>query len=112
MSPTGWSLRATNAPRYPRGEHMRRGTCIHYTGMQHRTCEAGVVYTEAFGHLNGRGCRAPCIQEYKSHERIDGKLQPVWKPWPRQGEQEVPCDKRVMPTEEQIAAADAELEAH
>jgi hypothetical protein len=91
---------------------MRRGTCVHYTGMQTKVCEAGVNYEEVFGKRAGIACRAPCLQEYKTHERIDGKMQAVWKPWPRRGEQEIPCSLRLMPTEEQIAAANAEWATH
>lgn len=92
--------------------NVRRGTCVHYTGMQHDVCEAGVNYTAAFGDEAGRGCRAPCLQEYKTHERVDGKYVPKWLPWPRRGQTEIPCDKRLMPTAEQIAEADAAIKRY
>lgn len=93
---------------------MRRGTCIHYRGShQEQPCAAGVDYRTAFGPNDGIACRAPCLQEIKRHVKgEDGKLAPVWEPWPRNGQQEIPCDKRVMPTEEEIAAADAEFAQH
>ena len=111
-----------NAPTYSRsplavgaraaGDRMsiRRGQCIHFNGMQNAKCAAGVHYEEAFGPEVGLLCRAPCIQESRTHERINGKLTPVYKPWDRQGQGLIPCDKFRMPTQEQIRDADVALE--
>lgn len=90
----------------------KRGTCVHYNGSQHDACKAGVNYVAAFGPREAWGCRAPCIQEYPTHERIDGKMTQVWKPWPRRGHTEMQCDKRVMPTQAEIDADEADLKAH
>jgi hypothetical protein len=90
----------------------KRGTCIHYNGIQNDACNAGVNYSAAFGAQDGRLCRAPCIQEYPKHEKVRGEYVKVWHTWPRHGQQEVACDKRVMPTEEEVAAADAEFAGH
>lgn len=89
----------------------QRGMCVHYQGVRytdgHNPCAAGVDYYAAFGPRPGIACRAPCIQEIKRH---DGGA-PRWEPWPRRGETEIQCDKRRMPTAEEIAQADAEAEA-
>lgn len=68
----------------------KRGTCVHY-GHQFGpksgpTCAAGVDILATFGPREGVMARAPCLQEYPTHERIDGKLTKVWKPWARHGE--------------------------
>jgi hypothetical protein len=87
-----------------------RGKCIHYRGsLDGIRCAAGVDYEKVFGPREGIAARAPCIQEYKTHERVDGKYVPVWKPWARNGFTEMPCDKREMPTPEQIAEHDAKI---
>lgn len=92
---------------------MNRGTCIHFRGTgSDPICAAGVDYRKVFAPNEAIACRAPCIQEYKTHERVNGKLTPVWKAWERHGEKEMPCALRVMPTEDEIAAADAEWAQH
>jgi len=97
-----------NAPDF---KPSRRGHCVHFNGTQNECCDAGISYAEAFGPLERRSCRAPCLQEYKSHERIAGKLVPVWKPWHRQPGEEMHCEKFRLPTAEEIAAEAAEMEA-
>lgn len=93
---------------------VRRGMCVHFNGRglpgtpDRETCAAGVDFDAKFGPDFGIMLRCPCIQERRGHERIDGKMVPVWKPVDRREHVEVACDKRLMPTEEQIAAADAE----
>lgn len=91
---------------------MRRGKCIHFNGTQNRACDAGVVYAEAFGTSPGSACRAPCIQEYKSSDVVDGKRVEVWKPWERRGQEVMPCAKFQLPTPEEIAEGDAEFARH
>ena len=67
---------------------MKSGTCVHFTGMQNKTCKAGVNYREHVGGPDfGWGCRMPCLTKY----REEG--------W-------MPCDKYQEPTEEQIAESD------
>lgn len=85
-----------------------RGQCVHFNGTQNDACDAGVNYAEAFGALDRRSCRSPCIQEYKSHERVDGKMVPIWKPWNRLPGEEMKCDKFRLPTAEEIAADEAQ----
>lgn len=88
-----------------------RGQCVHYQGIRyiagHNPCTAGVDYYKAFGPRDGIACRAPCIQEIRRHNGGD----PIWEPWPRREQSEIRCDKRRMPTDEEIAQADAEIEA-
>lgn len=94
----------------------KRGTCVHYghtPGLEGGpTCASGVDYMAKFGPKEGCAARAPCLQEYPKHEKAaDGKYVKVWHPWPRNGEQEIPCEHRKMPTPEEIAAHDAEIAA-
>jgi hypothetical protein len=86
-----------------------RGKCVHFNGMQNTCCNAGVNYRQAFGR-NRETHREPCISEWKSHERVDGKMVPIWKPWGRPEQQVIPCDKFRLPTAEEIAADEAEFQ--
>lgn len=89
-----------------------RGKCVYFNGSQNGTCDAGVNYHQAFGPEAGTSCRAPCIQEFKTHVRdSSGKMVPVWKPWPRNGHKVMDCPKFRLPTKEEIAASDAERQA-
>ena len=88
-----------------------RGKCVHFNGSQNAACNAGINYADAFGPLYRRSCRAPCLQEYKSHERVDGKMVPIWKPWHRAPGEEMTCPKFRPPTDEEIAADDADTQS-
>lgn len=89
-----------------------RGKCVHFNGVQNQCCEAGVNYEEAFGKRDTETQRSPCLVEWKSHERIDGKTVPIWKPWGRPEQQIIPCAKFRLPTAEEIAADEAEFQSH
>lgn len=88
-----------------------RGHCVHFNGSHNKACNAGVDYHEAFGHEDGTMLRAPCIQEYKSHEKVGGKYVPIWRPWDRKGRAVIVCQKLRLPTPEEIAADEAAWQA-
>jgi len=67
-------------------------TCVHFTGIQHELCKAGINYHDQFG--SGAGCFAniPC-----SHTKDES---------PRE------CNKVQYPTRSEAEAEEAEREAH
>ncbi len=69
-------------------------TCVHFTGIQHDACKAGVNYHEQFG--SGEGCFAniACTQAY-----------------PRQDFLMKPCPSVKYPSREEAEAEEAEREA-
>ncbi len=71
---------------------QRKHTCVHFTGIQHDTCEAGIAYRDVNG---GRKHLAvlPCLPNMPHLAR----------------EESVPCEKCRFPTEEEIAADDFEV---
>lgn len=71
---------------------MRKGACIHYTGILNTRCRADVTYTElAGGDEPGWGLRLPCLSWNKST---------------------LTCDRRQEPTEEQVKSFLEEFERH
>lgn len=70
---------------------MRKGFCIHYSGILSEKCRRGVNYYElAGGEATGWASRLPCVERHNSP---------------------LVCDKREFPTEEQVKAYFAEFEA-
>lgn len=61
---------------------MKKGRCIHYNGLQNECCKAGVRYKDLTQNLQV----APCL-EYEV----------------RPGYEKAACDKRELPTAEQVA---------
>lgn len=48
-------------------DHMRR--CVHFTGIQHDTCEAGVCYRALVGGPDfGWASRLPCLEDRLPHK--------------------------------------------
>lgn len=39
-------------------------TCVHFTGIQHESCKAGLNYSEQFGSENGCFANIACTQAY------------------------------------------------
>lgn len=76
---------------------MNPGTCIHFTGVQHKACKLGYEYDKLEKPL-------PCIHSYKVH-------------WPkeRRGEQEPckhgDCKDYLAPTTEQVAEHEEAIKA-
>jgi hypothetical protein len=74
---------------------MNPGTCIHFTGVQHKACKLGYVYDQLAKPL-------PCIHSYKKHF-----------PKEQRGQQEpckhTDCKDYLAPTAEQVAEADRRL---
>lgn len=68
-------------------------TCVHFTGIQHTACKAGVNYHEQFG--DGEGCFAniPCTTSFNKGPAKD-------------------CPKTLYPTREEAEAEEKEREAH
>lgn len=95
---------------------MPRDTCIHFTGWpvvdDHPywppECRAGVNYRQTFGQQPAPLLRLPCVTETKRYEHQAGKLVAVWVPMDRRGREELPCSKRALPTEEDLANEEAE----
>lgn len=74
---------------------MNPGTCVHFTGIQHKACKLGYVYDQLQKPL-------PCIHSHRVN-------------WPKEkrGEQE-PCNHGeckdfLAPTPEQVAAHEQEI---
>lgn len=63
--------------------------CRHFNGIQHSTCQAGVVCDELTGGGFGSALRLPCLRE------IEGDV--------------VPCQQRVLYTPEELAQQEQEL---
>jgi hypothetical protein len=88
---------------------MRRGTCIHYTGLfsHERKCKAGVEYDVAFGKQPGVFLRMPCVDAIERPLHRRGTYVKAGEPSyleqvDRKGEQRIPCDLRLEPTDEQV----------
>lgn len=99
---------------------MRRGTCIHFTGLWGRkpTCSAGVEYAKAFDSSRpGLMLRMPCVE---LHERPASRPGTYIKageatqlvPVDRRGEAVIACPHRVEPTDEQIQRDREETDAY
>jgi hypothetical protein len=71
---------------------MNKGTCIHFTGIQHEYCNAGRCYDTQLGS-NGL---PPCLKRMAASY---GKIAPE-------------CPDYQDPTSEQIAAYESEAKAH
>lgn len=76
------------------------GTCVYFTGFQHEACEAGITYTSvsvdheplkspSAGYKLGRS--RPCVEAFNPKE--------------------LTCDKRRLPTIEEVQASEAETMA-
>lgn len=77
-------------------KQRRDTTCRHFTGCQNGTCEAGVNYRDLVGGEDfGWMARTPCIPDSPLNK------EPMAK-----------CDFYQVLTPEEIAARDAETEAH
>ena len=86
------------SPEWKAREHERRvaqhiGRCASFTGLQNKTCEAGVEYDS----VRGEGPGVPCLCDWKTGEQPSKA-----------------CDKRRWPTREEaeadIASANASFE--
>jgi hypothetical protein len=75
---------------------MRKDICIHFNGTVNDRCDAGVNYRELAGEGEAPFARLPCSDEF---------------PKPRFGRPRVACDRKELPTPEQLAADKAEIEA-
>jgi len=75
---------------------MRKNTCVHFNGVQHACCKAGVSYQAFKGH------EIPCIKVWQS--KLKGSV-------PKVITTDAKCEKYTEPTPEQIAAYDAEVQA-
>ncbi len=88
---------------------MKHGQCIHFTGAQHRLCGRGVLYAQFAPGL-------PCIQFMHKSARGGtylkaGELPAETKPWPGALPKER-CPFYAEPTDEQVQADRAEMDAH
>lgn len=71
---------------------MRRGTCIHFNGTQHNSCEAGVNYIALVGRSGvGWARQLPCFT-----------LDPI--------DQHATCEKYREPTEQELADFEAQIQ--
>lgn len=76
---------------------MKKGNCIHYTGIQHECCKAGVNYELLVGgKSNGWGLRLPCWTSTMKNAQDVVKAS---------------CGLYQDPTDKQIADDDAETKA-
>ena len=90
---------------------MKHGTCIHFTGMQHKTCKRGVAY-----EVNWPSGPNPCIAFIEKSARGGTYLKPgevaaERKPWPG-ADTAKPCPLREAPTDEQVEQDRIESEAY
>ena len=96
---------------------MKRGECIHYTGLplvggEATCCRAGVNYHQAFdGTRPGILLRLPCETEATVKAVIAGKPYQYQQARERHGERAMPCRYFQLATAEQIAQAEAEQAA-
>lgn len=91
---------------------MKRGTCKFYNGDFHnKQCEAGVAYRDVTTDpdvLEGSAFRKPCIdwEEWNRQHRKEGFDNDFQRQnWDRRGT----CGKREEPSDEEIAATEAEI---
>lgn len=76
---------------------MRKGTCKHFCGFQHKECDAGVSYLALAGVSNdGMALRLPCSGAFADRAKAEGIAR-------------VPCDKREEPTAEDLAEWEASM---
>jgi hypothetical protein len=69
---------------------MKKGTCVHFNGIQHETCEAGLNMRKVTsGEACGWAARMACIQNDQT---------------------EAVCENYTEPTDEQIKASNEELD--
>ena len=89
---------------------MNSGACIHFNGGLNNCCNAGVNYAKAFNDAApGMMMRLPCIQfrEVPHSGRgtyIRAGEASTFEPFDRRGHVEIPCQRRVMPTADQVQA--------
>jgi len=76
--------------RQQREKHILQAmeTCVHFCGIQHKTCEAGVSMERR------EGFRIPCMPAFPTLKAL-----PEW-----------PCDKKRLPTREEAEAEEAKRE--
>lgn len=99
---------------------MRRGTCIHYTGLRFekegRFCRAGVNYDITFdAKTPGMFCRMPCVEFIERPKHGQGTYvrpgeESILEPVDRRGHQVIPCSHRKEPTDEQVEESCRESE--
>lgn len=84
---------------------MNDCTCKHYTGIQNTHCKAGVAYRDVTTDPDqpGGAYRKPCIDWSRHPSSLTEKQA---QEFARRGK----CDKREVPTKEELAAEDAEIE--
>jgi hypothetical protein len=92
---------------------MNKATCKHYTGDFHNTsCAAGVCYasvTSGKPEEPGSAYRKPCVNwEVWNKIHATNFSESQRAEWNRRGT----CDKFELPTQSEIDAFDAEMEAH
>lgn len=76
---------------------MKKGSCIHFTGIQKECCRAGVNYaTVVGGKESGWAMRLPCWTSTMDHAK---------------DLQKVECERYTEPTDSQIAVDKAETDA-
>lgn len=104
----------TEASTVVEGDKVNRGTCKFYNGDFHNThCEAGVCYRDVTtepDRIEGSAYRKPCIDwdlwnRAKGRAGFDNEIQA--QEWAKRGH----CDKREEPTDTEIDAWEAEVEA-
>ena len=71
---------------------LRRGTCVHFVGVQHECCEAGVVMRSVRDTSGGGPYRWPCLPPLKPGQTCA-----------------TTCAQRREPTDEEIAASEREV---
>jgi len=74
---------------------MKPATCVHFRGVQHQTCAAGVTMLDVRQEQRDGPHLWPCLPGFGSSRG---------KPLP-------PCERRVYPTPAEIAADEAETVA-
>lgn len=82
---------------FPSHEDQIKGRCVHFNGVQNRTCEAGVAY-DLFRRKDEAGTQThsmPCLRFL--HERSAEGGRPI-----------APCELLRWPTDEEVAAEVAE----
>ena len=96
---------------------MDTGKCIHWTGLGQDSCKAGIQYEEKFGKEPGIFLRMPCVQyqTVPAHGRgtyVKPGEPTIRKQQDRRGVAQIPCDKYLAPTQEQVDKDRIETEAH
>lgn len=82
---------------------MVRGSCFHFNGIQHKTCDAGIAYDSVRPVL-----AVPVVSQFSGETITTGPI-PCFRKLPNGTESPDTCPQRRWPTQDEIDAREREI---